>query len=144
MDRIDVSDSLRDMLELVTGFGIGLCEVPAGLVKNDLGLLIEPYAIVSPIPSSYHYGSLADPEAFCGMVYQVTSVGRDVHQSQWMSDACRRAIIGRNPSGEFIHPIVTVDAVIIDRSTSEEGGPEPGGGGLWQTVSTFHLEVNAT
>lgn len=58
--------------------------------------LIRPYAVVYPIGAAVFDGSLevGDEQADAWPTYQVTSVGRDRTQAQWLQDKLRAALLG--------------------------------------------------
>jgi hypothetical protein len=128
-----------------TGKLVDLCVTPDGIALDVHGQLIDPYAIVYPLPGVPSYPALDD--SWCtSLQYQITCVGQNADQAQWMADKTRHALTSRNPAtgGNWTNPITASDALVIDRRLREEGGPEPtGDGGLWQVVDTYDLEVQA-
>lgn len=141
--RGKLHEIVRAALAAATGKPVGLGKTPAPNVDAD-GKLIDPYAIVYALDAVPAWPSLEDPDGSMTAPYQVTSVGRDHDHAQWMDDTCRGAILSRNPSGEFTNPLVVADATVTDRRLRSAGGPEPSGGGLWQAVSIYDLEVSAS
>jgi hypothetical protein len=136
--------AIRDRLALVSGKPVGLWTVPDGIVKDAITQrLVESYAILYPLDAYPAEGSLGEPDANMTAPYQLTSVGRDGDHAQWMNDACRGIFLQRDPNGDFTHPFTVANLAVTDRRLRSAGAPEPGGGGLWQAVDTYELEVSA-
>jgi hypothetical protein len=142
--RGKLHESVRARLALATGKLVGKGTVPDGIVRDGEGKLTDPYAIVYALDATG--GAVPDlesPDSSLVAPYQVTSVGRDFDHAQWMDDTCRGVFLSRDPSGSFTNPIIVADAAVIDRRLRSAGGPEPAGGGLWQVISVYELEVSA-
>ncbi|HEX9993202.1 MAG TPA: hypothetical protein VGB14_09775 [Acidimicrobiales bacterium] len=117
-----MTDALIAMLHAVTGLDIGDLERPPG---EDL-----PYAVVYPIPGGTTGGPFVAPDADADFVYQVTSVGKDRWQAQYMAGLVRRAILDRDENGAFVHAITVAEddpnlrrAVVWARSGQARGAP---------------------
>jgi hypothetical protein len=57
------------------------------------GAAVFPYAVVTPLADVGYDGPINDGQADVEMTWQVTSVGQNREQAQWMQDACRDALI---------------------------------------------------
>jgi hypothetical protein len=141
--RTALNRALVTAIAAATSKPCELAAIPASVTYDGAGLLVDPYSIVYPLPGVGSYANLED--VWCVvMQYQVTNIGQNADQAQWMADASRQALTSRNPDagGVWTQPITASDVLVIDRRLREEGGPEPTGGGLWQVVDTFDLEVS--
>jgi hypothetical protein len=56
-----------------------------------------PYAFVSPV-AGIAEGSLSDSHQIAGQLFQVTSVGDDLDEAQWLQFKVRQALLGWTPS----------------------------------------------
>jgi hypothetical protein len=72
-----------------TGKEIGKAKAPADSTR--------PYAFVSPV-AGIAEGSLSDSHQIAGQLFQVTSVGGDLDEAQWMQYKVRQALMGWTPS----------------------------------------------
>lgn len=142
--RTTLNRAVVTALAAATSKPCELAAIPASVTYDADELLVDPYSIIYPLPGQRSYSSLDD--VWCVvLMYQVTNIGQNADQSSWMADKTRQALTSRNPStgNDWTTPITASDVHVIDRRLREEGGPEPTGGGLWQTVDTYDLEVYA-
>jgi hypothetical protein len=79
-----------------TGKAIGKTKSPGG---------DPPYAVVHPQSDIESEGSLSDPHEQVTSTFQVTSVGDDLDEAQWMQYKVRQALIGWTPSITGATPI---------------------------------------
>lgn len=119
-----------------------LAAIPDDVQYDAQDRLVDPYSIIYPLHGQPSYPDLEDKWCVT-LMYQVTNVGQNADQAQWMADASRKALTSRASNGDWTNPITASDASVIDRRLREEGGPESTGGGLWQVVDTYDLEVIA-
>lgn len=143
-NRMKLSRAIPEMLVAATSLRFDLAVIPDGVAFDADEKLIDGYGIVTPLPGVPDYGTLEDE--WCVLLqYQVTNVGQNADQAQWTADRSREALTSRDPAtgNDWTNPITVSDALVIDRRLREEGGPEPSGGGLWQVVDTYDLEVIA-
>ncbi|HEX9991353.1 MAG TPA: hypothetical protein VGB14_00355 [Acidimicrobiales bacterium] len=114
-DRRKVTQALIDMLAAATTRPVGdLDRPPAG---------VEPFAVVYPIPGGSSDGPAQWPHADVDRVYQVSSVGKDRWQAEWMADKVRAAILGRNGNGAYVNPITVDGVVVFERDEYAQGAP---------------------
>jgi hypothetical protein len=71
-----------------TGKAIGKAQAP--------GSTTPPYAFVSPVAGSAET-SLSDSHMTADQLFQVTSVGDDLDEAQWMQFEVRQALLGWTP-----------------------------------------------
>ena len=57
-----------------------------------------PYAVIYPLADQASMGTQADPDADVWWLYQITCVGADMDETQWMQDSVRSALLGWQPS----------------------------------------------
>lgn len=123
-------------------FKFDLARVPEDIELDANLKLVKPYGILYPLVGYNTSGDLELPQRHARLPYQLTSVGQIADHAQWLSDfAKNEVLLKRNPGGDFTNPITASDTLVIDRTCSMHGGPEPSGGGLWQVVDRFDLEV---
>lgn len=58
----------------------------------------NPYAVVYPLPDRATLGTLTDPNAISLQLFQVTCVGTDMDEAQWMQNRVRSALLGWTPT----------------------------------------------
>ena len=158
IERNPVTTGLKTMLNThFTGGGtggtnlkIGVGAAPLDLLKDANNQLVDPYAIIYPLPSQTIYspgmfrGTLAHPDSGATLIYQITSVGRTDQSAQIMADRVRRAVMERGTNGQFLRSIsVGASMAIIHRTNREIGLAQPSEG-LWQVVDLYELEVQAS
>lgn len=129
------------MLGTVTTKPVALGRVPDTVTYDADNLLVDPYVIVTPLIASQLSGSYAAPSEEASIPLQLTSVGRNDEQAQAMADLARETLIGRGASGAFTNAITVADVKVIDRRPTYLGGVTPGGGGLWEVMDSFELDV---
>lgn len=120
-----------------------ISKAPETIRKDDDGRLIDGYGIIYPLTSPLAWGSLQHPEDVLTASYQVTCHGRTDTQAQRLQDLVFGALIGRAPSGAFLHPILASPMTVIERRFTEAGTLEEGPGGLWQVPYVYDMEVQA-
>lgn len=125
----------------VTGKPVALGRVPDDVTYDDHGLLLDPYTIVTPLIASQISGSWAGPAEDVTVPFQLSSVGRNDEQAQAMADLTRQTLCGRNANGAFTNAITVVGVKVIDRRPTYIGGAVPAGGGLWEAIDTFDVDV---
>jgi hypothetical protein len=133
--------SLITMLATITTKPVALGRVPDTVTYDADGLLEDPYLIVSPLIASQIEGSWAAPSEQASIPVQFTSIGRNDEQAQGLADLARQTLLGRNANGSFVNAITVADVKVIDRRPTYMGGAVPAGGGLWETVDSFDLDV---
>jgi hypothetical protein len=132
-----VDTTVRDRLAAVTGKNIGLVSPPA-----DLGL---PYAVLYPLVSGEGDGQTwGDKEEWRDLNYQVTSVGSDVRQANWMNDRVSAFFVSKLPGGDYTNDITPAGMTVAWRVTRLLGMAEPTGPNLFQCISTFSIRVHKT
>lgn len=120
VDRRPVTSAIVAMLAAAHGRPVGDGEAPA-----DTTL---PYSVVFEVPGGGFEGpAFAAPDADAAFVYQVTSVGERRDQAGWMADQNRRALLGRDAAGVFVHAIASEDLtaaglVVDERQPQATGG----------------------
>lgn len=92
MSRV-LTDEILTVVAAATGKQLGDGTAPASP--------IFPYAVLYPLPSPTHDGDLGIPDRDRGWLYQVTSVGTNRFDVQWMADEIEIAMEGETfaPSG---------------------------------------------
>lgn len=130
------------MIAAVTEKPCELCAAPDDITYDAEGRLVDPYCVIYPLTGVASHVALDGVTGTVKMI-QVTNVGSNADQAQWMADASRKALTSRGSNGDWTNPITASDALVIDRRLREDGGPEPSGGSLWQVADTYDLEVIA-
>jgi hypothetical protein len=133
--------ALVTMLATQTSKPVAFGRVPDTVTYDADNLLIDPYVIVTPLIASQIDGSWAAPAEQVTVPLQLSSVGRDDEQAQWMADVARQTLLGRSASGAFTNDITVADVKVIDRRPTYIGGAVPAGGGLWEAIDSFDLEI---
>lgn len=118
-----ITDALIALLETATGKLIGDVRAPEPTTDDDPDY---PYAVVINLGRVQMSGSIAAPHADVAIEYQVTSVGKDRIQADWMADAVREAILGRD-SGGYTNDLAGTGWRCVGREPSMEGGVVEGG-----------------
>lgn len=116
----DIREITDWFLSLIGGTGkpVGNHEIP------ELPNTKSPHFIVYSIPGGGFSGpALTAPHADAEMVFQVTSVGWQPQQAQWMAALARRTVIDRTAGGAFqvAGPTPPTGWVVNDRRPL--GGP---------------------
>lgn len=125
-DLRPVVDWFIQLIETGTDRPVGDMVVPKVSDDDDLGA----HCIVYLIPGGGFSGPiLSAPDADVSLILQVTSVGKQRRQAQWMADLVRRVVLARTSSGAFQ---VQLDspvgwAVIDRRPVGGPGGVDLGG-----------------
>lgn len=118
--RRPLSAIVLETLRSVTGRPIDITNVPApetGAVNPA-----PPYAIIYPIPGgAFTGGPLQGVFTDGDFRFQVTSVGIDYIQCEWMADRVRRTLLGRNNDGSHTFSLNTDEYDVILRES--ESGP---------------------
>lgn len=81
--------AIKTQLE-TTGKQIGLGKAPA---DPD-----PPYAVLYPLPDRSAEGSLSNPWQVATQMFQVTYVGDDMTEAQWMQEKARGVLLGWAPT----------------------------------------------
>lgn len=125
-------------------FKFDLARIPENIELDENRKLVSPYGILYPLESFNMSGDLEAPQRHARLPYQITSVGQTADHAQWLGDFAKNEVmLQREPSGDFTHPITVSDTQVLDRTCSMHGRPEPAGGGLWQVVDRYDLEVSS-
>lgn len=134
-DRAPVTAAVVALLKWGTGRPMGEARVPPGGTDEapDVTEAPElPYSIVYALPGgSYGGPGLVDPQADIEWPYQVTSVGADRTQAEWMRDLCHRVMVLRDADGAFVWPMTIGDGTsiaVMDRRSETPGGETPSDG----------------
>lgn len=100
-----------------TGMNIGAAEEPDVTLDSN-SKLTDPYGIVYPVREDFD-GSLSEPHIIDVWRFQVTCVGRDMTQAQWMQQKVRAGLLGHVPtvSGLRTTAIRLLDGSGIERDT---------------------------
>lgn len=139
-----VDDALHELLarklaELNPRVLCGLAELPEGV---DLA---QPrYCIVTPIPGGILNGPpMTAPEADVTLNYDVTSVGGDRRQANWIAGQVRRVLAGRTTTGALTYPLVCRGHAELDRGSADGGiGAATLLRSVWQSVDSYLLTVS--
>lgn len=134
-------DGYITMLAAVTGKPVDLGRVPDTIVFDDNNLLVDPYVIVNALIATQIEGAWASPHEQVTVPLQHSSIGRNPEQAQRMADRAREAVLARNANGLFTNPITAPGVAVICREPTLLGGPVASGGGLWEVVDGFDLDV---
>ena len=138
--REAVTDALVAMLASVTGKEIGDAKAPAPTGTNPLPDL--PYAVVYPMPYRHRVNpDFADADPDVALIYQVTSVGENRGQAEWMADQVYKAILTRSGSG-FANAITLPPGHKVYGRSWEESGPASYEGELVGSHESFALYVS--
>lgn len=81
-----------------------------------------PYAVLYPLPDRETFGSITDPWQVARQLFQITYVGGDMDEAQWMQEQTRNALLGWQPSvnGWDIGP-VEIDVANLSGATDFDG-----------------------
>jgi hypothetical protein len=116
VNRRFLTNGLIECLETRTGKKCGDHEAPVTEDKTYMILYALPGGDVGGPP-------LVAPEADVTVVYQITSVGEERANAEWMADRARQAIMGRYEDGRFKSEISTPSGyVVADRRQLPDGG----------------------
>lgn len=133
--------ALVDMLAAQTTKPAALGRVPDAVAYDNDGLLVDPYLIITPLIATQLSGSWAAPQEEATIPLQITSIGQNAEQAQGLADLARQTLVGRNPNGSFVNAITVADVKVIDRRPTYLGGAVPAGGGLWEAIDSFELDI---
>lgn len=122
----EVTEWLIELLGAV-GRPVGDHKAPAGTIDS-----LAPYCIVYSIPGGGRSGPpFRAPEADKTFAFQVTSVGKNRGQAQWMADMVDATITGRGATGAFQVAGPDISALtwrVVDRLGDDAtGGVDPQG-----------------
>lgn len=118
-----ITDALITMLETATGKQIGDARAPEPTTDDTPDY---PYAVLVSLGRTQSSGSIAAPHSDVSIMYQVTSVGENRDQADWMADKVREAILGRNSTG-FTNALSGSGWRCTFREPSMDGGLIEGG-----------------
>jgi hypothetical protein len=108
IDRHPLNNAIKAMLEAITQRPGEIGHAPPDAAA--------PYFIVYPVDGGGSDGSMAFPDENTEFVYEITSVGRTAEQVEMMGDRVWRAMLERDASGKFLHPIALAGGVgVSDR-----------------------------
>lgn len=89
------------------------------VADGDAGDLEAPYVVVYRIPGGDSYGTLADLNEDAELIYQVTCVGLNRAQAEWLVDKVTDVVLltGFTVTGRTIAQVTVEDyaGVIVDR-----------------------------
>ena len=135
MDRNIFYDELSDWLSTITTRPGNFGELP----DNNPNL---PYFVLYSVNSPVGEGSWRDPEDDRDLVVQVTCVGRSAKQANWMSDAAKKAMVGRDATGKYQYPMTNVEGgTVLWRTSDSLGSVDKSGDRLFQVVDTYRIRV---
>lgn len=98
-----LADALAARLTSETGRPIGEAEAPSDTTT--------PYAVLYMLPDGQQTGALTDRTQIVWARFQVTCVGADPDEAQWMQQKARAALLGWAPTVTGENPT----AVTLDR-----------------------------
>lgn len=147
MKRVRITDAFEAML--VAGFNpappavpypVGTVNAPPG-ITDGAGKVNKPHVIIHPIPSGTISGDLDDPDGMPTLEYQVTYIGLNRKQAEWMASTGQEIITGRTVGGQFMHGITPVEGYVVDRSVALNGGVTSEVPGTYTVVDSYYLVV---
>lgn len=113
----------------------------------------DPYLVLNYLGVNAVDGPpLSAPEGDAAVMYQVTAVGMRRDQVHWLADLARKALIGRAPSGRFLHslgPVADdyepgVELRIMDRQWEASPGAAEETGTLRTVVDRYTFVVTTS
>jgi hypothetical protein len=149
IDTRTVTDSLTELLATATEQAVGKGRRP------DNAARLAHYYIVYFITRTTTGAPFSDLNEDAELTYQVTSVsGPDPddptsfgtqNQLQWLDDAARRAVLGRNPAtGAWLHPMTIPGARVTGRRAAGEQGESPDpGDAIMSSAQRFTFTVSS-
>lgn len=98
-DPKSVREAIVTRLSSSTGKSIGEANAPSSVTT--------PYGVFYPLPDQDSDGSLTDPDSDVWWEFQVTGIGADLDEAQWMQNKIREAMLGWTPtvSGLSLSPV---------------------------------------
>jgi hypothetical protein len=105
--------AIKSRVETQTSKNVGKGKSPGGST---------PYAVVFPLPDSATFGSITDNWQVARQLFQITFVGADMDEAQWLQEKTRTALLGWQPSvsGWDIGP-VEMDSPNLSGGTDFDG-----------------------
>jgi hypothetical protein len=110
MKRMQITEAYLAMLTAVTGKTWGDAEAPGGLATPT-----TPYGIVYAIAGAQVEGDAADAAAMIELVYQLTTVGPNRREAEWLADRAFEATLAPSPNGGWVN---SIDAYSIKDQTN--------------------------
>ena len=137
--RMEISDYLVAWLADHTGRPIGDSKIPQFLDPQHPDL---PYGVLYTIGTTGS-GPWADPDVDLEVIIQLTCVGFNRKQAQWMSDQARDVLVGRQ-AGDFAHAMDPQGFSVAHRWTSGLGATVRSGDRLFEVPDTYRIKVVPT
>lgn len=149
--RRPVTKALAALITTATGKPCGIGEIPSPVAPATR--VDPPYYILYSLDADTSGAPFADENEDASFVYQVTSVsGPDpaipdsrgtVEQVEWLADAARAGILGRDPTtGLWLHPLVIAGANVMCREPdAEPGATNDPGDAIISYVSRFRFDL---
>lgn len=147
MNRVRITDAVEVALTTALNpsppavpYPVGTVNAPPG-ITDGAGKVNKPHAIIQPIPSGTISGDLDEPDGMPTLEYQVTYIGLNRKQAEWMADEGRDVMIERTAGGQFMHGITPVGSYVVDRSVALYGGVTSEVPGTYTVVDSYYLVV---
>jgi hypothetical protein len=153
IQRLPVTQGLKELLATLTGYPVGLRSVPL----DDAGNPVQPpYTLLYPLDRTDADGTLADKGAAQIADYQATFVSGPVagqpdsrggdEQAQWMTDRGWK-VVERPADGSpgYAHPLnVGPGQDCYHREAREAGGTDDQNDAIITSVIRYRLHLEAT
>lgn len=140
--RRPVTAALKALIENATGRP---CQV--GIAPHDEEGDTEsiPYSVLWPTAGGSFLGPpFATPEADAFFRYTVHSIGRRDDQAEFIADAVRDAIVGRNDDGSFTYNLSIEGLRVMNRSIDQSAGPMDRDGSVFTVSESFLIAVTTS
>ena len=138
--RVRLTDAFEAMMTAALEIPVGTVNAPPN-VYDAAGKVRVAHAVIFPIPSASGEPSLTDPWEVVALEYQVTYVGTTRKQAEWLADAGRAAVVGRNAGGGWTHSLTPSIGYVVDRSVALFGAVSSEAPGAYTVSDSFYLVV---
>lgn len=147
LPRLGVTRRLHAVLTTAAGntmpTGLGAPPRVVDPADQDAARVAQPpYFVLRPLWSTISVdGWGANRHGDARWVYQVDAVATAADQLEWMRDRIMAVVLGKHPSGAWLHELDDPDVVrVMERDLTDDEVADPSGG-VFSSMSRFQLSV---
>ena len=139
--RRPVTAGLKALIESGTGRPCRVATAPEDEVGNTEDV---PYAVLWPSTGMFSGPGFVAPEADAVFQYTVHSVGMRDDQADFLADAVREVIVGRQENGSFLYPLTVNGLTVMNRSIAQSAGPMDLNGSVFTVAESYLIAVTSS
>jgi hypothetical protein len=139
---MNIFDQLAADLSAEIDKQFAFARVPTTAAERLNVKLKPPYGMVGNITESSDETGFGDPHSSVDLVIQISSVGEDPKQVQWLSDRVHDAMVGKDPGGNYMVALLAGWNVAW-RLCDYRGATLPSGDNLFQQQDNYRIRRGA-